>query len=51
MLRERDTRTELHARFRAGGDVYEDRKLEVTSVAEFSVDEQIEALEAVLAAA
>ena len=51
LLRERDTRVELHSRLRPGGDVHEDRELEVISVAEISVDEQIAAVEAALAAA
>lgn len=51
LLRERDTRIELHARLRPGGDVYDDRELEVTSVTDISVDEQIEAVEGALAAA
>ena len=51
LLRERDTRIALHARYRPGGDVYEDKELEVTSVTDISVDEQIAAVEAALAAA
>ena len=51
LLRERDTRVELHARVRPGGDVYEDKDLEVTSVADISIDDQIAAVEAALAAA
>ena len=51
LLKERDTRIELHARFRPDGDVYEDKELEVTSVADISVDGQIAAVEAALAAA
>jgi len=50
LLTERDTRIELHARFRPDGDVYEDKELEVTSVVDISVEEQIAAVEAALAA-
>ena len=45
LLRERDTRIELYARLRPGGDVYEYKELEVTSVTDISVDEQVEVVE------
>ena len=49
LLRERDTRVALHARYRPDGDVYEDNDLEVTSVVDISVNDQIAAVEAALA--
>ncbi len=48
LLNERDTRVALQARFRPDADVYDDRELEVTSVIDISVDDQIAGVEAAL---
>jgi len=50
LLRERDTRVALQARLRPDTDVYDDRELEVTSVLDISVDDQIAGVEAALQA-
>ena len=50
LLRERDRVIEGWRARHPGGDVYEDRALEITSIAPIAVDAQMRAVEALLAA-
>ena len=47
ILRERDESIAAHMRTHPGANVYEDRRFEILSVREISVDDQIAAVEAV----